>query len=141
MRTYRSRGFLLVFPLMLLATVALPVAALFVDAGAWWAEALFLLIAIPAAWWYVAVRLNYRMDLTDDALILRAALARYRIPLSELAEIGGPEHTNRNRVVRRDGRVWGVLADDGLVAFADEVGRSAPHVEVRVSGWRRRMER
>ncbi|SNY61419.1 hypothetical protein [Paractinoplanes atraurantiacus] len=140
MRTYRSRRFLLVFPLMLLATVAIPVAALFIDAGAWWAEALFLLIAIPVGWWYVAVRLVHRMDLTDDTLILRAALARYRIPLAELAEIGGPEHANTNRVVRRDGRVWSVLDGEGLVAFADEVGRVAPHVEVRVSGWRRRTE-
>ncbi|MEU8817526.1 hypothetical protein [Actinoplanes sp. NPDC048796] len=140
MTTYRSRGFLLVFPLMMVATVALPVAALFVDTGPWWAEALFLLIAIPVGWWYVAVRLVYRMDLTGDALVLRAALARYRVPLADLAEIGGPEHTNTNRVVRRDGRVWSVLAGDGLVAFADQVGRAAPHVRVRISDWRRRME-
>ncbi|MEV4348755.1 hypothetical protein AB0J83_30225 [Actinoplanes sp. NPDC049596] len=140
MKTYRYHHAALVIPFMLLASIALPIGALFVDAGPWWAETLFLLIAIPLGWWYVAVRLIYRMELTEQELVLRSLLGRWRVPLAELAEIGAPESGNTVRVVRRDGRAWSVFSGEGLVAFADEVGRVAPNAEVRISGWHRRTE-
>jgi hypothetical protein len=137
--TYRYRGAWLVYPLLAVATVALPIVALFVDAAPWWAETLFLLIAIPMGWWWASRQMIYRMQLTDTELRLRAPLALYRIPLGELAEIGFPVDAGSAVVARQDGRVWYVLTGKDFEAFAAAVGRAAPHVEVRVNDMPRRL--
>ncbi len=138
---YRHTPTLLGVLAMLAATVALPIVAVFVDAAPWWQEALFLLVAIGFGWWEVLFRIAYRMELTDTALVLRAPLARTRIPLQELATVGGPPWRNAYRVRRRDGSTWTFLAGDGFVGFLDEVARAAPDADVRVSGLDRASER
>ncbi|MGK5683910.1 hypothetical protein [Actinoplanes sp. URMC 104] len=136
---YRCRAAWLVFPLLIVGSVAFPVVAIFVDAAPWWMETLFLLVAIPLGWWHALTRMFYGMDLTGTALVLRAPIVRERIPLAELAEIGLPVDEGAIRVTRRDGRSWNVLSGSGLEEFADEVGRAAPHVEVRTGDWPRRL--
>ena len=136
---YRYRGAWLMFPLLMVASIAFPIVAIFVDAAPWWAETLFLLVAIPLGWWWAATHMIYRMDLTDTELRLRAPLARYRVPLTELAEIGFPADRGSIVVVRRDGRTFNVLSGQGLEAFAEEVGRAAPETEVRVGDRPRRL--
>ena len=138
-RTYRYRGAWLVYPLLATATVALPIIAVFVDVAPWWAETLFLLIAIPMGWWWASRQMIYRLELTDTELRLRAPLALYRIPLTELTEIGFPVDAGSAVVARQDGRVWYVLTGKGFDTFAQNVGRAAPHVEVRVNDMPRRL--
>jgi hypothetical protein len=138
-RTYRYRGAWLIFPLMAVATVAFPIFAIFIDAAPWWAETLFLLIAIPMGWWWASRHLIYKLTLTDTELRLRAPLALYRIPLAEVEEIGFPADQGSSVVVRRDGRVFYVLTGSGFEEFADAVGRAAPDVEVRVNDTPRRL--
>ncbi|MCO8269080.1 hypothetical protein M1L60_00590 [Actinoplanes sp. TRM 88003] len=138
-RTYRFRGAWLVYPLLAVATIALPITALFIDAAAWWTETLFLLIAIPLAWWWASRQMIYRLDLTDTELRLRAPLARYRIRLQDLAEIGFPVDAGSAVIANQDGRVWYVLSGRDFEEFANAVGQAAPHVEVRVNDMPRRL--
>jgi hypothetical protein len=138
---YRQPAILLVILLMMGLTVAIPIVAVTFHDAPWWLRLLFPAIAIPYGWWYVLVSTVYRMDLTDTQLRLRAPLAFSRLALDDLAEIGAPYGRNMVKVVRRDGRSWRVLAGEGLVDFVDEVGRAAPHAQVRLSGLQRHVDR
>lgn len=136
---YRYRTAWLIFPVLVVGSVALPIVAVFVDAAPWWMEMLFLVIAIPLGWWHALTQMIYGMDLTETELVLRAPLVRQRIPLADVAEIGLPVDEGAIRVTRQDGRSWDVLSGRGVEEFADEVGRAAPHVEVRTGDWPRRL--
>lgn len=145
-RTARTRyrgPILLTVASTLAATIAAPFIAWQIDVGPWWQRLLFVAIVIPTIWWYTLARSFYRMDLTDTHLRLGSLLVRHQIPLADLAEIGAPDYGNSSsvRVVRRDGRSWSVLTGEGLVDFTDEVHHVAPHVQVRLSGWERRIDR
>ncbi|WP_203760229.1 hypothetical protein [Paractinoplanes deccanensis] len=122
-------------------TIAMPLVAVNFGELAWWVRLAVPLIAIPVLWWYVLCRLVFRVDLTDRELRLRAVVGAWEVPLGELDSFGAWGGEGLVKLERRDGRSWMVLAGSGLVDFADQLGRAAPHARVEVNAVERTSER